>query len=636
MPEIGTLAWLSMMFCAGIGAGILVYSVSEPLSHFSTNLEILSGRIVPRSQAAVGSAMRHAFLHWGLSAWACYAVAGLALGLAAHRFGQPLTMRSTIASVFGRRLAGVLGRGVDILSILAIVCGTATTVVLAMEQAFVGLAEITGLPAFSNGEGGVPVPSLLLALGLSVVCAVALIASGVNAGVRWVSHLGGLLATALLAAFVLLGAGAGILEIFVDGTLGYLAAFPAEAVTLYDATESGIAGAQRAWQETWTVFYWAWWISFAPFVGVFLARVSRGRTIREFILGAVLCPTIMCFFWFSATGGSALMPELDGHAGGALLATEHTRRVFRTIEMIAPDGVGELLKIAHTALLLILVVACVTAAVLMIALIAGAGQQATERGAHPAIWALVIAAVPGAVIVVGGTDAIRCLMIVGTLPFSGVLALMIPAILRMIWSDATSVGACVWWLALGGPLRSTASPGGVAFAPISPASALCARRASRSLTVIFPRRGVTIPAALQSPRTLAITPAAAVTYADIEIDPDRGVVYAVMEEEAYRTNGQAKQSLVALGLEAKRSPRNLAIGGDFYAAPRLPPSGQHLAWITWNYLSMPWEGTELWLAEIDPSGAVRAPVKLGGGSRRVRSPKISIPSCKTSCGSPMK
>ena len=233
--------------------------------------------------------------------------------------------------------------------------------------------------------------------------------------------------------FVVFGAGLRTLEVFIDGTMGYLSAFPREAMTLYDGSGSVVEGAQRNWQERWTVFYWAWWIAFAPFVGVFLARVSRGRTVREFVLGSVLCPTMMCFAWFSATGGSALLLELEGGAGGELISTEHAMRVFRTIDMMVPEAVQTVLKSALTLLLVILVVACVTAATLAITLIGGAGDHFTEKSHHPVVWALVLACVTGSVIAVGGIDSIRSLMIVGTLPFSVVLALMVPSILRMIW-----------------------------------------------------------------------------------------------------------------------------------------------------------------------------------------------------------
>ncbi|MGP6086298.1 BCCT family transporter [Antarctobacter jejuensis] len=431
-PSIGTTGWLAMMFCSGVGTGILVFSVSEPLSHFANNPEILSGEIAPGSRAAMISALRYVFLHWGLSAWCGYALTGLALGLACHRFGHPLTMRSVVSPLLGRKLEGPLGHVIDILAILAILTGIATTIVFALEQICTGLAELTGNPFFADALGNPTFAALLMTLVLAVAMTIASITSGLDRGVKWVSQIGILMAFVVMLIFAFFGVGTDAFGIFAQTSLGYVSALPAQVVTLYDPAASTVQAQQRIWQEGWTVFYWSWWIAFAPFVGLFLARVSRGRTVREFILGSVLCPTVMCFVWFSVTGGSAVSLELDGTAAGRLLTAEHAFRIYKTIDLIMPQVLAVPTKGALVLLFLILCVASSTAAIIAIKSIGAAGSALGETRLHSTLWAVVIAAVTGAVIAVGGLASCRNLMIMGALPFSMIMALMIPSVLMML------------------------------------------------------------------------------------------------------------------------------------------------------------------------------------------------------------
>lgn len=430
--EHSTRSWLAMMFCAGIGVGILVFSVSEPISHFVQNPATIDGTVVAMSPDALISALSFVFLHWGVSAWGTYAVVGLALGLACHRFGQPMTMRSALAQIFGRCLEGPIGHIVDIVAIMAIIAGMTTTIVLGVEQICSGLSALTGSPFFADNAGNPPLVALFTALVVAIGVAMASVISGIDRGVKWISNAGMLLTFAVLATFLVFGSGYRLLDVFFRATATYLGSLPKLALTVYDPTVSEVAFAQEAWQSSWTIFYWAWWIAFAPFVGLFLARISRGRTVREFVLGAMLAPTLMCFFWFTVIGGSAILMELDGTAGGRIINAPHAFRIYETIEIMLSPGLAMCVKVLLVILFLVLIVASSTAAIIAIKSIGAAGGRTAETPLHSMIWAVFIAAIAGSVMAVGGVGSVRDVMVVGSVPFSVIMALMAVSVVAMI------------------------------------------------------------------------------------------------------------------------------------------------------------------------------------------------------------
>ena len=432
IPDHSTGSWLAMMFCSGIGVGILVFSVSEPISHLVTNPDIISGEITAQSYEGVPSSLRFVFLHWGFSAWACYALIGMALGLACHRQGQPLTMRSAVAPLFGTLLEGPVGHIIDIISILAIIAGVTTTIVLGLEQICTGLSALTGSAFFADQAGNPPLTALLTALIVAISIAIGSVVSGVDRGVKWISNFGLILAFGVLSTFALAGSGSWLFTTFFEGIMAYFQNLPSQILTIYDAsTNQG----QNDWQGEWTIFYWAWWIAFAPFVGLFLARISRGRTLREFILGAVLGPTFMCFLWFSVIGGSAILLELDGTAQGTIFGAAHAFRIYETINLMFGSEFANAMKIIIALLFLVLIVASSSAAIIAIKSIGAAGGTLAETPMHSMMWAFVIAAITGAVMAVGGVESIRDVMIVGAVPFSGIMALMLVAVTKTIFEE---------------------------------------------------------------------------------------------------------------------------------------------------------------------------------------------------------
>jgi choline-glycine betaine transporter len=276
--------------------------------------------------------------------------------------------------------------------------------------------------------------ALLVALVIAIAIAIGSISSGIERGVKWTSQLGITLSFGLLVVFVVFGGGTAVIGLFVESASGYLRDLPSLIFTVYDA-DLAVEADQSAWQGTWTIFYWAWWIAFAPFVGLFLARISKGRTVREFILGAMLGPTAMCFIWFAGTGGSVLLLELESGTNGVIANTEHAFRIYAAVELMLSPTTATVVKAVISLLFLVLIVASSTAAILAIKSIGAAGTERSETTFHSLSWAVIIASVAGAVMAVGGVGAIRDFMIAGAVPFSAIMALMLISICKMLRED---------------------------------------------------------------------------------------------------------------------------------------------------------------------------------------------------------
>ena len=434
-PEFSRFSWFSMLFGAGIGIGMLTYSTGEPLAHFQTNPDIIRGLAEPASAAAVPSAYEYTFLHWGLSAWATYALVGLAVGYVAYRRNLPLTIRSSLAPLFGLRMSGHVGHLVDIVAVVATILGVAVTMGLGVEQFVAGLYRL-GFGEWLLNDGGTSsawaiVLALLLLVGASTISAL----SGVGRGIKWLSNLNMGLSFLLLFVFALFGSGLFALQLLGQGTLGYLVGLPQVILTLWTADGTVAGDALAQWQLDWSVFYWAWWIAFAPFVGMFIARISRGRTVREYVLGVILVPSLMCFIWMALAGGTAIALELDGTAGGSILAAGISDQIYATIAAMVSPAMAYVLSGLIVILLMTYLITSADSAILIVNTINGAGEDEGDRRQHILFWGAAIALVVGSMLILGGIDAIRITMIIGALPFSIVVALMAISIVKAVSFD---------------------------------------------------------------------------------------------------------------------------------------------------------------------------------------------------------
>ncbi|RDC58948.1 Glycine betaine transporter OpuD [Alteripontixanthobacter maritimus] len=434
-PEFGRVSWFAMLFGAGIGIGLLTYSTGEPMSHFANNPAIIAGEVEGGTAEAVRSAYKYSFLHWGLSAWAIYAMVGLAVGYVSYRRGLPLTIRSGLAPLFGKALSGILGHIIDIVAVVATILGIAVTLSIGVNQFIAGLHRVFGgewlLNADETSSPAAIIMVLLIIVGASTVSAL----SGVGKGIKWLSNINLLLSVVLLVTFLAFGDVLFGLQLLGTGLVDYLLALPELSVTLlpHDGTVMGDALAQ--WQLDWTVFYWAWWIAFAPFVGMFIARVSRGRTVREYLLGVVIAPMLMCFVWFVVVGGTAIDLELSGAAQGTILGSTLAQQLYATLAVMFGPVVTLIMSVLVLILLLTYVITSADSAILIVNTINAAGQEHDNTPRHIIFWGVAIAMVVGSLLIIGGIDAISTAMIIGALPFSLVAGLMAVAVVKAIVFD---------------------------------------------------------------------------------------------------------------------------------------------------------------------------------------------------------
>lgn len=447
VPEFSNFSWFSMMFGAGIGVGMLTWAVAEPVYHFNNNPEVIQGLTNGGTADNIRMAYKWSFLHWGLGAWACYAIAGLSLGYFAYRRGLPLTMRSSLTPLFGDKLSGSAGHVIDIVAVVATILGVAQTLGFGVEQFVAGLSRI-GIGGLTNDAGTANTLGVLVAIVIIMTASTLSALSGVGKGIKWLSNINMGLSIALLTFFLLFGATFFGLKALVLGVWDYLIALPDMSFRVWsgDGEPDSVATKLEGWQGGWSVFYWAWWIAFAPFVGLFLARISKGRTIREFVLGAMIVPSLMCFVWFAWAGGTAIDLTMAQVASGAIetvtdgeiFAAPDGDKIFAmTNYMLSPisETLSWLMSLMIVVLLMTYLVTTADSAVLIVNTINAAGDEGPKARPHILFWGAALGAVVAALLLVGGLKAIQTAMVIGALPFSVVMVLQCVAIVKAIYND---------------------------------------------------------------------------------------------------------------------------------------------------------------------------------------------------------
>ncbi|WP_343502072.1 BCCT family transporter [Alloyangia pacifica] len=434
-PEFDNFSWFSMMFGAGIGVGMLTWAVAEPIYHFRNNPEVIQGLADGESMNNFMNAYQYSYLHWGFSAWSSYAIAGLALGYFTYRRGLPLTIRSSLTPLFGSALSGPLGHLVDIVAVIATILGVAQTLGFGVEQFVAGMSKIGIGDWLVTAEGNASPAGIIVALVVIMGASTLSALSGVGKGIKWLSNINMGLSIFLLAFLMIFGSTWFGMQALFLGMIDYIIALPKMLFTVYrpDGTETG--DALSGWQGAWTVFYWAWWVAFAPFVGLFLARISRGRTIREFVLGAMIVPSIMCFVWFSFAGGTAIEMELSGVADGAIFGSTDGAKIFTMTGLMLGDVLGWCMAVIIVILLMTYLVTSADSAVLIVNTINAAGDEGPKARPHIIFWGVTLGLVVGALLLVGGLTAIQTAMVIGALPFSVVMLLMCLGLFKAIYRD---------------------------------------------------------------------------------------------------------------------------------------------------------------------------------------------------------
>ncbi|WP_137992396.1 BCCT family transporter [Streptomyces vilmorinianum] len=415
-PEFTNLSWIAMMFSAGMGIGLMFYGVGEPLQHYLTPPPA-SGAEAATGEAA-RSAMEYSFFHWTLTPWAIYGIAGLSLAYAGFRKARGGRLSSAFVPLIGaRRAAGWQGRAIDLLAVFATVFGTATSLGIGALQVTKGM-NLTWDVEDSTTTQLIIIASLSAAFVLSAF-------SGLHKGVKWLSTINIVLAASLAAFVFLLGPTVYILDTIPASIGGYLHELLPLASTTGAFTDS-------EWLGAWTIFYWAWWLSWAPFVGTFIARISRGRTIREFLIGVLLVPSGATVIWFCVMGGTAIRLESTGEADLAAAVKEGAEASL--FAMLDALPIGAVTSVIAMILVMTYFVTSADSASLVM------GSLTSRGSLHPPTWLVVtwgilMASVAAVLLVAGGLSSLQTATILVALPFVLVMLALCWALLKELRDD---------------------------------------------------------------------------------------------------------------------------------------------------------------------------------------------------------
>jgi len=418
-PEFRTVSWIAMMFSAGMGIGLMFYGVSEPLSHFVTPPP---GTGQAGNAHAVQTAMATTLFHWTLHPWAIYAVVGLAIAYGVYRKGRSLLISSAFTPLLGqRRAAGPAGKVIDILAIFATLFGSAASLGLGALQIGSGLEIVGGIGPVGNGV-------LVAIITVLTVCFILSAVSGVAKGIQWLSNVNMVLAVALAAFVFVVGPTVFILDLVPTAVGSYF-----QDLALMSARTDAAGGdAMQEWLSGWTIFYWAWWVSWTPFVGMFIARISRGRTIRQFVTGVLLVPSVVSLVWFAIFGGAGI----DLQRGGTDLAGEGTAE-GSLFAMLGHLPLSTVTSVVVMLLVAIFFVSGADAASIVMGTLSERGTLAPSRKTV-IFWGAATGAVAAVMLLVGGEDALsglQNLTIVAALPFLVVMVGLAVALVRDLSSD---------------------------------------------------------------------------------------------------------------------------------------------------------------------------------------------------------
>ncbi|WP_404419431.1 BCCT family transporter [Marinospirillum sp.] len=414
LPEFTFFSWVSMLFAAGTGVGILFWSVAQPIMQFQANPFVMPG--TSEGDAAV-VAMRLSFFHWGINGWAIFSFVALTMAYFAFRHDLPLTVRSALYPLLGEKVRGPLGDVIDLLAVFGTVFGIATTLGLGVQQMNAGLSQVFGLANSTQLQ--------LTVIAVIMFIATASVVSGVSRGVRLLSEMNFWLSIVAVTFMLLLGPTQYLIGVTIEATGDYIQ-------TLLRMTFHTNVTHGDTWQADWTVFFWGWWLAWSPFVGMFIARISRGRTFREFVMGVLLVPTGITIVWIGLFGGTALYQELFG-PGGVVQAVEQdvSTALFVTVEGM---GVGQLTPVFSTLLIVLIGTYLITSAnagTLVINTILSGGD-ADPPSAHRVLWGVFLALLTGVLLVAGGLETLQSAVITAAMPFSVIVVGMIFGLLRAL------------------------------------------------------------------------------------------------------------------------------------------------------------------------------------------------------------
>lgn len=413
-PEFKTTTWFAMLFCAGMGVGIVFWSISEPLAHYINPIE----GITPLSKEAMNFSIKSCFMHWGVHPWSLYAVVGLGLAYFQYKKNKPALISSLLEPIIGEsRVNGFIGKMVDIFSTVLTVIGVSTSLGMACMQICEGLNYLFGI------EINVKVWIILIVI---VACIYIMSSvSGLNKGMTYLSNINIFLAICLLIIAFCIGPMQTTLKTIVNGVGLYISNFVSDSLKLDPYGEN-------IWIYTWRVFYWAWWITWSPFVGVFIARISKGRTIREFVAGVILVPSIACMIWFGVFGSLALnvvnLFSIDALTSMAVNPETALYIIFNKY------SIGTLLSIISIIVLLIFFITSADSAIFVIGMMSSKGDL-NPKNYRKILWGIILALFAIILLITGGLDSVKTISVAASFPFLFILIAICISIQKVLSSQ---------------------------------------------------------------------------------------------------------------------------------------------------------------------------------------------------------
>lgn len=416
-PEFSRPTWLAMLFSAGMGLGLVFYGTAEPISHYA----ISSPSGETGTNTAVREAMQYTFFHWGLHAWAVYGLVAMCLAYFMFRHGEPGLISSTLKPILGRHTRGPIGKAIDVIAVIATVIGVATSLGIGAVQINGGLSYLFGIPSNMTNQ-------FIIIMAVTVLFLISAL-TGLGKGIKILSNTNMILAGILFLLVFIFGPTLFTLNLFTDTIGRYLQNFLNMSFRISPLNEEN-----RQWINGWTIYYWSWWISWSPFVGIFIARVSKGRTIREFVAYVLLAPSLIGFLWFSVFGGSAISLERSGRAIISTLATEQS--LFGMLDTFPLGGV---ISIVAIVLIATFFITSADSGTFVLGMMTTDGNQ-NPNNILKMVWGSLLTAIALVLLYSGGLQALQNTMIIAALPFSIIMILMATSLLKMLNKESKELG----------------------------------------------------------------------------------------------------------------------------------------------------------------------------------------------------